>query len=219
MRGPYGHFIIPPSVTEVFEAYGDDLMSRSRVAMTGRINTYNATLRTATVVLGEPLVLADGTVVPVPATLQDVPVFTLQGGTASVAGGVHIGLPIASGDECLLVFNDFDLDAWYAQGGQPKPLSARQHNISDAIALVGLNSLQNPLVSALGATEGGIATALSKISIDAADGLISISTGPEPAKSFAVILQTFFGALAGATDPTVASAASSALAALAAVLK
>jgi len=71
--------------------------------------------------------------------LVNVPVFTYQG------GGTYIQMPIAVGDSCLLLFCDRDMDVWFETGQIAPPNSDRVHNINDAIAIVGINNLQNLL--------------------------------------------------------------------------
>lgn len=67
--------------------------------------------------------------------LSNVPVFVLQGGGASVT------FPISAGDQCLLVFADYMIDNWWISGDVSTSDFPRQHDISDAIAIVGLNAL------------------------------------------------------------------------------
>jgi len=72
------------------------------------------------------------------APLIDVPVLFLKGGLA------RLTLPVAQGDECLLLFNDRDIDNWWAgiqSNGQPA--TPRLHNFSDALAIVGFSSKPN----------------------------------------------------------------------------
>lgn len=67
--------------------------------------------------------------------ILDCPVICLGGGPASLT------FPIASGDQCLLLFNDRDIDNWF-QGNPPMPVATpRLHSFSDAIALVGLRPI------------------------------------------------------------------------------
>lgn len=71
--------------------------------------------------------------------LEDVPV-VMPG-----AGGYILTFPIQPGDECLLVFSDTPLDAWWEQGPPSQGvsnelISARRHSLSDAIAIFGLRS-------------------------------------------------------------------------------
>ena len=67
--------------------------------------------------------------------MVDMPIVSLCGGSA------YLSFPIAKGDQCLIFFNDRDLDNWFsgARGGQLN--SPRLHSFSDGIALAGLNDV------------------------------------------------------------------------------
>jgi len=58
--------------------------------------------------------------------------------------GVPVYLPepreIDPGAACLLIFADFDVDAWLASGEAEEPLSGRRHSLSDAFAFVGFRT-------------------------------------------------------------------------------
>lgn len=69
--------------------------------------------------------------------LIDCPVIFLGGGGASLT------FPVAQGDECLVLFNDRDLDRWFQGNSNINPATPRLHSFSDAILLVGLRSLAN----------------------------------------------------------------------------
>ncbi len=74
-------------------------------------------------------------------TLQDYPV--IQDCPLIVLGGgnTRITFPVKAGDQCLLLFNDRDIDTWY-QGSTTSPNSTpRLHSFSDCIALIGPNNL------------------------------------------------------------------------------
>jgi hypothetical protein len=66
--------------------------------------------------------------------LTDVPIYFPR------ANGYCITLPIAKGDECLLVFADMCLDGWWQSGGVQDQMETRRHDLSDAIAIVGITS-------------------------------------------------------------------------------
>lgn len=66
--------------------------------------------------------------------LLRVPVCFQQG------GGCIMTFPVTAGDECLLLFNDKQLDNWLLSGGGQPPTVNRAHDFSDAIALVGVRS-------------------------------------------------------------------------------
>lgn len=67
--------------------------------------------------------------------LLDVPAVCLGGGTTSLT------FPIASGDECIVLFCDRSIDLWWSSGQIGAPTSSRTHSISDGIAIVGVRSL------------------------------------------------------------------------------
>ena len=72
--------------------------------------------------------------------LLDCPVIVLGGGKG------NIRFPVSVGDNCLILFNDRDIDNWYLNGATRSVLSStRKHNLSDGIALVGLYSLKDSL--------------------------------------------------------------------------
>lgn len=65
-----------------------------------------------------------------PAMLLDVPVF-FPGGFV---------FDVNPGDECLVVFADACIDAWWQNGGISNPVAARMHDLSDGFAFVGFRS-------------------------------------------------------------------------------
>lgn len=74
--------------------------------------------------------------------LVDCPVVIMSGGTANLT------FPIAKGDNCILLFNDRDIDNWFQAGNTTLAnATARLHSFSDAIALVGLKALNQSIES------------------------------------------------------------------------
>lgn len=69
----------------------------------------------------------------------DCPVVVLGGGAGSLR------FPIRKGDECLLLFNDRDIDNWFSGSQSSGTASLRLHSFSDAIAIVGIRSRLNLL--------------------------------------------------------------------------
>lgn len=114
--------------------------------MPGVIVSFNAAKQTATVQPSIKSVFAitnDGhkavvSVVNLPLCL-DVPV-SFPGG-----GGFCLTFPIMPGDECELRFSERAIDFWYQNAGQQLPSEYRLHDLSDAIAQVGLNSQPNKI--------------------------------------------------------------------------
>lgn len=66
--------------------------------------------------------------------LLDVPVIFPRG------GGVTLTFPVKAGDECLVIFADRCIDFWWQSGGVQEPVDSRQHDLSDAFAIVGPQS-------------------------------------------------------------------------------
>lgn len=71
--------------------------------------------------------------------LADCPVICLGGGTGALT------FPIAKGDECLLLYNDRDIDNWFNGSATGPVRTPRLHAFADAIALVGVRSLNHSL--------------------------------------------------------------------------
>ncbi len=69
----------------------------------------------------------------------DCPVIVLGGGNANLT------FPIAEGDECLLLFNDRDINNWFSGSAVGPVATGRAHAFSDAFALIGVNSLANSI--------------------------------------------------------------------------
>lgn len=73
------------------------------------------------------------------APLIDVPCVVMNG------GGGGVSFPIKEGDVCVVLFNDRNIDTWFASGQVLEPETARTHDFSDAIAIVGINSMASLL--------------------------------------------------------------------------
>ena len=71
--------------------------------------------------------------------LGDVPVVVMGG------GGTYISHPIKAGDQCLLLFCDYMIDNWWVTGEAKPSIVPRKHDLSDAIAIVGLNAIPNAI--------------------------------------------------------------------------
>lgn len=56
------------------------------------------------------------------------------------AGGFSLTFPVKAEDECLVVFGERCIDAWWQSGGVQKPIDMRMHDLSDAFAIFGCTS-------------------------------------------------------------------------------
>lgn len=72
--------------------------------------------------------------------LQQVPVIILHGGSGNLT------FPIQAGDQCIVLFNDRNIDTWYNSGQTGlAPNTNRMHDISDGLALIGIFNKPNYL--------------------------------------------------------------------------
>lgn len=112
----------------------DNLNGQLRVAMPGIIQTFDPIEQVATVRLAirERIVDQNKTIqnaeIPI---LPDVPVVMPR------AGGFAMTFPVKPGDECLVIFADICIDAWWANGGVQNIQEYRRHDFSDAFAVLG----------------------------------------------------------------------------------
>ena len=107
-----------------------------RVAMPGIIQSFDATEQTVTVQCAiREKINMDGDLswqeIPL---LLDVPIIFPR------AGNYILTMPIQAGDECLVVFGDSCMDAWWQSGGIQNQIDCRRHDLSDGYAIVGLYS-------------------------------------------------------------------------------
>lgn len=128
--------IIDPGLSDVLALHKMATFASMNCVKIGKITSFDATKKTAQVQVLFKRQLPDGTIVSY-TPLIDCPVFTLQG------GGGYLQMPIAAGDNCILLFSDRSIDEWYQNGQEALPANTRMHDASDAIAIVGLNPLSS----------------------------------------------------------------------------
>jgi hypothetical protein len=181
-----------PSLGEIIRRALDARLAGVHVALPGRIEKYDAAKQKADVL---PLVKTpEGESMPV---VCNVPI-VFPG-----SGGFRITFPVKKGDVVLLVFSDRSLDIWKSEGGEVDPRDTRQHALSDAVALVGLRSFDDPLEdvptdSMKAGKDGGT------VQVEFKDDSVEIGGGGgAPAKFGATQIELAGGVLnvARATDP------------------
>lgn len=137
--------IMEPTLTDTLNTLKTDIFRNLNCVKIGQIVSFNGANRTAKVQIQFRRVLPNEQIGNYPV-LVDCPVFTLQG------GGASIQFPIMAGDQCILLFADRNIDTWFQTGAQDAPPDSRCHDLSDGIALVGINSLANPLPTYMAGT-------------------------------------------------------------------
>ena len=108
----------------------------TRVAMPGIIQSFDATEQTVTVQCAiREKINMDGNL-----SWQDIPLLLDVPIIFPRAGNYILTMPIQAGDECLVVFGDSCMDAWWQSGGVQNQIDCRRHDLSDGYAIVGLYS-------------------------------------------------------------------------------
>ena len=138
-----------PSLSDLLKLFRKNMLLGLNCHHVGTIQSFNATSQTANATVNYKKTFfrpnAAGVYRPVLEDypqLIDCPVYVVGG------GGGCLTFPIAQGDECLMAFNDRDLDNWFQGGGANAAVnSSRLHSFADAVIFVGLRSLANVIVS------------------------------------------------------------------------
>lgn len=155
--------------------------------------------------------------------LVDVPICFPSG------GGFFVTLPIAAGDEVLVVMASRCIDAWWQSGGIQRPMEARMHDLSDGFAIPGPRSLVN-VIESISATDLEIRNAAGNTYLSiTASGKIGFKNATTDLKGILTdletLLNTFMGTLAAfsggalpVTQTMLQAPAATAVAALAPVL-
>ena len=129
---------IPPKLTDLLNDHTRGLLKNTFCSLPGKISSYDAATTTATIEI-DMKILVNNKPQAFPL-LVDVPVFQLTGALAG------INMPIATGDPCLVIFADKDIDNWFATGSAQVPNSDRIHSLADGMALVGFRPLTNTVL-------------------------------------------------------------------------
>lgn len=128
---------ITPGMAGLLSILKHDIFASLNCHRLGKVESVDYALNTITASISSKWTKDDGTVVDYPL-LVDVPFMVLTGGAA------HITLPIQKGDDCLLLFNDRDIDNWFV-GNTTAPNTRRLHSLADGLAIIGFRPKSNPV--------------------------------------------------------------------------
>lgn len=155
-----------PNLASLLELFKGNLMMQLNCHQVGEIVSFDPSTQTAEVQI-KMMKTQNGELKDY-AILLDCPCIVLGGGKGRVT------FPITAGDSCLVLFNDRDIDNWFASGQKMQPRTERMHNYSDAIALVGLRNLQNNITDYL---TDGTELKYSGSTIKLQDNKVTITNG------------------------------------------
>lgn len=165
---------------EILEQHKKNTLLNFNCHHVGTIQAFNASNQTATVSvnylktfykLNTTTNTYDSVPVPYPVLVQ-CPVIFLGGGLT------HLTFPVSQGDECLILFNDRDLDNWFVNGAGSEVNSSRLHSFSDGIILVGLRSSKN-VISGFDSTRAVISDGNAKCGINPTNHKVTIQNNTQ----------------------------------------
>lgn len=132
-----------PQLADLLKLFKQEILTQINCVQIGTVQKFNSATQTVEVTINfKKIFFPSETGAPTfedYPILVDVPVVTIFGGLASLQ------VPILPGDQCLLFFNDRDIDTWFSTGQTAAPATARLHALTDAFALVGVRSMANPI--------------------------------------------------------------------------
>lgn len=131
-----------PQLIDVLKELKSDIFYSFNCHKVGIIQSFNSETQTATISLIDKRIIStyEGTELKPYQLLVDCPVYIVGGGDG------WIDQPFSVGDNCLVLFNDRDIDNWFTSGITSAAPTPRAHSLADGIALIGLHNLTNNIV-------------------------------------------------------------------------
>lgn len=199
-----------PGLTDVLLAFRQKLLLELNCVKIGQIQAFYPSTFSADVSIVLQRTMTDGSFASYPKLLN-CPVVTPQG------GGASLQFPIAPGDQCLVVFMDRNLRGWFTQGTPQPPPDTRLHDVSDAIAIVGLNYSLASNIPHPSATETRLILKDGTTKVGLEGGLITVQNASQNLGTILTNLVTTFQtlntAIAGMTTASIAAGTTQAIAA------
>lgn len=125
-----------PNLYDILDQLKEKIFRTLCCMRIGIIQNYDPTIQQATILIASKAKNPFNDTLCEYPPLENVPVIDLGGKS-------YLHLPINEGDECLVFFSDLPIDEWYNTGQAQPPQLERKHDLSDAIALVGIRSTPN----------------------------------------------------------------------------
>lgn len=178
---PYTQAPAEPSLKDVLDQMRKNIFLSFNCHHIGTVKSFNAAKQTATVTINykKTYYELNAATRVYEAKLQDYPIMTdcpvvaLGGGTAALT------MPIQAGDECLVLFNDRDIDNWFQGGAGAQVATPRLHSFADAVVLVGVRSL-GKVITGYDAARAVLRNGQAKVAVGAS--LIEVSNADQNLK-------------------------------------
>lgn len=132
-----------PTLKDLFDMYKKQTLLNLNCHHIGTIQSFNSTNQTVQVTINykKTFFQFQQESQSYESVLIDYPISTECPLIVHGGGLAHITFPVATGDQCLLLFNDRDIDNWFAGSTTSPNATPRLHSFADCIALVGPNNL------------------------------------------------------------------------------
>lgn len=128
-----------PSLPEALRIFFDSRLAEVlHTCLPGRIKSYNSKTRKAIVTPEIRKKYLDGEIIDF-KPIENVPVMFYGAGSAAI----RLPEDEVKGQTCLLLFCERSLDFWLSKGELSEPGSTRKFDLTDAIAVLALNSFNN----------------------------------------------------------------------------
>ena len=169
--------VVKPTLKTLLDEFRHDLLKNLNCVKVGEIKSYSVgganQIPVATVLIAQQQVTSIDAATGV-RTLAEYPLLVNVPVYFAGGGGITMTYPINEGDECLILFNDRQLENWIESGAGQPPSLPSLHNLSDGICLVGIRSNPRALTN-VSATAAQIRTDDGQTLLSVAPGKITLS--------------------------------------------
>lgn len=125
---------------EIYKSFADAIKSSVRVSIPGIIQSFDSITQTCTI---QPTIREKVINSEYSSSWQDLPLLLDVPICIPKAGNFALTLPVKKGDECLVIFSDMCIDAWFSLGGIQNQIEKRRHDLSDCFCILGTYSQPN----------------------------------------------------------------------------
>lgn len=135
--------VFPPDLTDILEEQKKDIFKSLNCVKVGIIETFDTSDQTASVKLSIKRILGvnpDGS-----KLLQEYPVLLKCPVVILTGGDSHLTFPIVQGDDCMVLFNDRDIDNWFLDGSIDPANTNRLHDLSDGLVIIGARNISSAI--------------------------------------------------------------------------
>lgn len=136
-------YVGDPNLTDLLSLFMRQIKLDLNCCHIGTVQSFDSTKQTASVTINYTKSYSSGTQMNTVKQVSyplvaDCPIVVLGGGSS------YVSFPISPGDECMVLFNDRDIDNWFSFSTVGAPVATgRLHSFSDGLIIVGVRSKNN----------------------------------------------------------------------------